>query len=112
MPINEKLRVRRSIRQEKRIARTIASSSRVAGSGSQPGNKGDVRLGKHWLCEAKFTDAVSYSLKLKTWQKIEMEAYKAKRMPVMIINIAGKEFAVVDRGTFEDIVKIYPPEGV
>ena len=89
-----KQRLRRSVQQERGIAQDVGGR-RVAGSGNQPGNKGDVRAGD-WLIEAKQTVKPSYSLKLGEWRKIEAAAIRASKSPVMIVEMAGRKLAVID----------------
>lgn len=91
-------KLRRSVRQEKSIA-TAVGGRRVAGSGSQPGNKGDVRT-ERWLIEAKQTVKPSYRLTLDVWRKIEHHAIKAGREPVLIVEMAGRSLAVMDLNAF------------
>ena len=98
---------RKSLRQEREIA-TDARGRRVAGSGNQPGNKGDVRVAGApwaipgqstsdlgWLVEAKCTDSPRYSLSLKVWRKIESEAIRACKEPALVVEVAGRKLVVV-----------------
>lgn len=87
-------RLRRSVRQERQIARDTGGR-RTAGSGNQPGHKGDVRAGHGWLVEAKTTLAVRYTLRLSDWRKIEREALQARKTPAMQIEVAGRMLVVV-----------------
>jgi len=89
-----KQNIRSSVLQEKRIARDTGGR-RVAGSGSQPGNKSDVTAGK-WRVEAKQTTSSRYSLTLAVWRKIEMEAFRAGQEPVLVVEISGRKLAVLD----------------
>jgi hypothetical protein len=92
-----KLVVRRqkaSVSQEKRVAKQMAGR-RVAGSGSMPGNKGDVRA-DGWLVEAKMTKGVRFTITLALWRKIYGEAVMAGRLPVMQLELAGRTVAVID----------------
>lgn len=93
-----KYRMRSSVRQEKKIAADVAGH-RVAGSGNQPGLKGDVKC-LDWLIEAKQTVRTSTTLKLSVWRKIESEAIKAAKEPAIVLDIAGRELAVIDYKTF------------
>lgn len=94
----KRYRIRRSVRQEKRIARDVGGR-RVAGSGSMPGFKGDVKDPK-WLTEAKTTSARSYSLKLSTFRKIELEAIRASKEAALVVEIAGRQLVVLDYNTW------------
>lgn len=91
-------KIRSSVQQEKSIARELGGR-RVAGSGAMPGNKGDVRAGA-WLVEAKQTRSPNYQLKLSILRKIEAEALKARKLPVLIVEMSGRSFAVLDLDTF------------
>lgn len=91
-------RLKQSVAQEKRIARDTGAR-RVAGSGSQPGNKGDVK-GEGWLIEAKRTNTSGYRLDIKTWRKIEREALRTVREPAMVIEIAGRQLVVISYDTW------------
>jgi len=100
MPTNG--RIRRSVRQERRIARDVGGR-RVAGSGSMPGNKGDVAA-PGYLLEAKYTDKASYSLKLAIWRKIECEAIRAGCEPGLIIEIMGRRLIVLDYNAWRGLI--------
>ena len=91
-------KLRASVAQEKQIARDVGGR-RVAGSGSMPGNKGDVKEDE-WLIEAKMTVSGRYSLTLQTWRKIEREAAVKGKRPVIIVKIAGRSLAVIDYHDF------------
>lgn len=91
-------KLRSSVNQEKRVAR-LMGGRRVAGSGNQPGNKGDV-VDDEWLTEAKQTVKPRYSLALLTWRKIEREAIAKGRRPVLIVEMAGRTLAVIDMDDF------------
>jgi len=86
--------MRRSVRQERKIARE-AGGRRTAGSGNQPGNKGDVRTDR-WLVEAKTTTAKGYTVTMATWRKIELEAHRKLLEPALIIEIDGRQLVIVD----------------
>jgi hypothetical protein len=86
-------KLRSSVAQEKRIAKDVGGR-RVAGSGSMPGNKGDVKA-DGWLVEAKQTVKGRFSLTLQLWRKIECEAYKTGKTPAMVIEMAGRSLVVL-----------------
>lgn len=86
------------MQQEKRIAREVGGH-RVAGSGSLPGMKGDVSS-KHWLVEAKQTVMGRFSLTLKLWRKIEGEAVAKGKLPVIVVELAGRKVAIIDYNEF------------
>ena len=87
-------KLRSSVRQEKKIAKDVGGR-RVAGSGSMPGNKGDVKA-SGWLVEAKQTLKARFPLTLQLWRKIEREAFKASKTPAMVIEMAGRSLVVID----------------
>lgn len=90
--------LRLSKRQENAIARKLLGR-RIAGSGSMPGNKGDVRT-QRWLIEAKQTQGGRFNLTLKLWRKIEGEAISASKEPAMVIEMSGRSLVVIDYNTF------------
>jgi hypothetical protein len=75
---------------------------RVAGSGNQSHSKGDVRTSE-WLVEAKRTQSVRFPLTLALWRKIETEAIKEHKLPMMVIEMAGRSLVVLDFNTFQAI---------
>jgi hypothetical protein len=91
-------RLRSSVNQEKAIAKDIGGR-RVAGSGSQQWNKGDVKH-KTWLVEAKQTVTGRFTISNGLWRKIEREAIRSGREPVIIIEMAGRKLALVDYNAF------------
>jgi hypothetical protein len=86
-----KWRMRRSRQQEESIARD-GHGRRNAGSGNQPGIKGDVTL-PSWLVEAKQTVTVRYTMTLSTWRAIEAHALRKGKEPVVVVEMAGRKFA-------------------
>lgn len=94
--------LRRSVRQERAIARDTGGR-RQAASGSLPGLKGDVKT-KSWLIEAKTTAGVTYTLKLRTWRKIEQEALVARKEPVLVLEISGRKLAIIDYDLWVDML--------
>lgn len=94
-------KIRRSIHQEKTIARQVGGR-RVAGSGNQPSNKGDVRA-DGWLIEAKQTSLPRYNLTLAVFRKIEREAIRAKKEAALIVEMAGRTLVVLDYQTWLSI---------
>ena len=86
-------KLRSSVAQEKRIAKDVGGR-RVAGSGSMPGNKGDVKHAD-WLIEAKQTVKGRFPLTLQLWRKIETEAFRASKTPAMVIEMAGRSLVVI-----------------
>jgi len=79
--------------KEKDIAKKIGGK-RVYGSGNLWFEKGDIKL-KDTLVEVKTTDKKSISVKLSVLKKIEKEAYKSGRKPILILDIRGHRYIVV-----------------
>lgn len=100
-------------RSEKRIAGELGGRS-VAGSGSQPGYKGDIDLdhgGIQFKVECKATVNNSISLKLGWLQKIRAEALEVGRSPLLTVSFVtpdgrakpNGEFVVVPRYLFDEM---------
>lgn len=92
-------RLRRSLKQEKGIAKDIAGR-RVAGSGSQLSDKGDVQ-NSSFLVEAKTTNGAGFRLTPELWVKIAREAWGKGKEPAMVIEINGLKLAVVSYEMFQ-----------
>jgi hypothetical protein len=93
-----------SQRQEKSIAKKI-SGRVVPASGAFWSRKGDARS-EDLLVEAKTTDKASYSIKGATWDKIRKEALLDGRIPVMAIQIQGRDLVVLDQEDFLELRSI------
>jgi hypothetical protein len=91
-------RQKSSVAQERSVAKDVGGR-RVAGSGSLPGNKGDVREGG-WLIECKQTVTARFSLTLGLWRKIYGEAVRSDRRPAMVIELSGRRVVVLDYDDF------------
>ena len=78
--------------QERSVAKQLGGE-RVSGSGSKTWAKGDVKT-PDLLVECKRTDKLTYRLKLSELQKITVEALKAGKIPVMVVEIHGHFFAI------------------
>lgn len=75
---------RRSRAQERRVAREVGGRV-TAGSGSSwRSGGGDVRAPED-LIECKYTDARSFALSEAAWHKLERQAARLGREPVMVI---------------------------
>ncbi len=101
-------RLRRAVRAEKRVASVLAGR-RTAASGSQPGDKGDVRVetkGERWLVEVKQSVSPRYSLTLKTWNTIANYAVKKGKEPLLVLEIAGQKLAVMDLNAFQALTAL------
>lgn len=92
-------RQKQSAAQERKVAIKLVGGRRVAGSGSQPGMKGDVKSDQ-WLVECKQSKSPGFRLTLQLWRKIEWEAIQAHKNPVMVIELAGRSLAVLDYNDF------------
>lgn len=78
---------RRSRTQEKKAAKRLGGRVQ-AGSGNQPGTKGDVRRQGEVRLECKLTTAKSYRLNLADLMKIEQAAYSGEK-PALEIEFQG-----------------------
>jgi hypothetical protein len=90
-----------SQRQEKSIAKKIGGRV-VPASGAFWSRKGDARS-DDLLVEAKTTDKASYSIKRATWDKIRKEALLDGRIPVLAIQIQGRDLVVLDQEDFLEL---------
>jgi hypothetical protein len=95
----------------KRSKRSEQSAAKVFGGRVQPNSgalpkaslKGDVKSNL-FLVDDKFTDKMSYSLKVETWRKISDEAWRAHRRPAMRINFNdGDALIVLDEQSFMEL---------
>ena len=82
--------------QEKKAAKRMGGKL-TPGSGNQWAAKSDVRT-KKLLVECKRTDKSTYSLRLDTLRKVELEALRLGLVPVLLVELDGHEYAVL-RGT-------------
>lgn len=92
---------KRSRKSEQDAAAEIGGRVQPA-SGALPGMKGDVQS-RDFLLEDKFTDAASYSLSRTVLDKIEHEAFRAMRKPLLRVTIKGKTYYVMPLRTFNFI---------
>lgn len=90
--------IRRSRAQERKDARDYGGRVQP-GSGSGEFRKGDVRTAE-LLIENKRTDAQSMSIKGEWLDKIWFEARSEGRLPVVGIEIAGREWVLMPREDF------------
>lgn len=74
----------------------------TAGSGAFWSRKGDARA-DDLLVEAKRTDKASYSIKKAIWEKIRREALLDGRMPVLALEIQGRNLVVIDEEDFLEL---------
>lgn len=79
-------------KQEKRLANEIGARL-TPNSGATPFRKGDMSLGDY-LIESKATDKTYIKLD-QTWlDKIEKEAIKERKTPLLIAEIRGKRYYI------------------
>ena len=84
---------RQSQRQEKRIAQ-VTGGRTVGGSGNSWSHKGDV-VGDDMLVEAKWTGKNSFSVTAAVWRKIETEAVRSGKIPVLAVRIEPSDLDLV-----------------
>lgn len=87
--------------KEKSDAKTFGGR-RVKGSGNQWSAPGDVKTDT-FLIDSKQTEKNSYSISLKTWDKLCSEALFSYRIPLLSIQIKDKELIVMEK---EDFLKL------
>ena len=103
----------RSVKQEDVLAQKL-NAYPVAGSGSNPFRKGDIRNAT-FLAEVKYTDKPFYILRISTWDKIRKEATAdGLRIPIMLVDLNYETpeqttLAIVDANLLDaHIIKAYP----
>ena len=94
-------------KQELGIARR-RGGVRTRGSGSGWRQRNDVREGRSILWEAKYTSAMSISIKRTTWSELRKNAILAGAMPALDIQIGDLGLVVISR---EDFDTAFPPGG-
>jgi hypothetical protein len=87
--------------QERSVAKSIGGLT-VPASGAFWARKGDARS-DDLLVEAKTTQAASFSIKRVVWEKIRKEALLDGRIPVMAIQIQGRNLVVLDEEDFLEL---------
>jgi len=95
--------LRQSQKQEKRLASKYDGQVSAA-SGAFWSRKGDVRSDR-FLIEAKYTAAKSISIRLDVLEKIEREAIKDSRTPVLALSVGGRNYIVLAEDDFDDLVE-------
>lgn len=90
---------KKSQRKEKKVASELGGKPQP-GSGNQYFAPGDIKL-DNFLIEHKYTDSKSYSLTLATFDKIEQEAKSCLKLPMMVIEVQNKKFAIF---RYEDVL--------
>ena len=89
-------------KKEKLDARDFGGHSQV-GSGNQWYAPGDVKT-DDFLIDSKHTTKKSYSITLKTWDKLYEEALFAKRLPVLSLQIQETEIVILDKQDFLKLI--------
>ena len=79
---------------------------RVKGSGNRWYAPGDTKSAV-WLTDSKQTDKGSYSVSLKTWQKLSDEALFSYRLPMLSLQIKDLELVVIEKS---DFLKLFPSQ--
>ena len=79
---------------EKKLAKRLGGRTQPA-SGATPFAKGDIKL-KNLLVEVKQTGKSRFTLTLKLFKKIRREAQEERKTPMMILEIQGEKFVVMD----------------
>lgn len=82
-----------------------ANGRRTPASGALWFQKGDV-VTDSFLIEAKRTDKNSMSIRLDVWEKIRREALLSGRIPLLAVEIRGREFVVLDLEDFFDLASV------
>jgi len=91
-------RIKASREQEKAVAKRLGGKVQP-GSGSQWMRKGDVST-PDFLVECKVTEKQSYRLTRAVLDKIEQEAAMENLEYALVVDIAGKSYAVVSTDVF------------
>ena len=76
----------------------------IRGSGNQWSRPGDSKSDR-FLIESKQTEKKSYSISLKTWQKISDEALFNFRLPLLSLQIKDIELVVLSKQDFLKLLK-------
>lgn len=90
-----------SQKQERSLAKNLGGRT-VPASGAFWSRKGDVRS-DDLLVEAKTTEAASFSIKKAIWEKIRKEALLDGRIPVLAVQIQGRNLVVLDEEDFLEL---------
>lgn len=75
------------------------SGRKVRGSGNHWNNPGDFK-NETFLGDSKQTEKKSYSISLKTWDKLSREALFSFRIPLLSLKIQETELVVLDKTDF------------
>lgn len=91
-------------RQESRLANRLGGVRRP-GSGAFWSAKGDVRS-PGLLIEAKYTAKRQITVSAAVLRKIELEAVSESRMPVLAIEVAGRDYIVLTLDDFTELLDV------
>jgi hypothetical protein len=91
-------------RQEVRLAKRLGGTRRP-GSGAFWSAKGDVRSAG-LLIEAKYTAKRQITVTAAVLRKIELEAVSESRMPVLAIEVAGRDYIVLSLDDFTELLDV------
>lgn len=86
--------------QEKRLAKITQGRKTIASGAFR--DKGDVET-EDFLIECKITDNKSFSVKLKDWQKIRIEALQKHKTGIMHLDISGVKMFVIPEFLFGEV---------
>lgn len=94
---------RESRRQENRLAARTGGRP-VGGSGNSWSHKGDVIAGDLHI-EAKWTGKNSFSVSAALWRKLETEAVRSAKMPILAIRLdpSDLDLVVLDENDFMSV---------
>lgn len=87
---------RNSQKQERRLADRTGGRT-VGGSGNSWSHKGDVIAGDLHI-EAKWTGKNSFSVSAALWRKLETEAVRSGKMPVLAIRLDPSDLDLIVLG--------------
>lgn len=89
----------------------IFEGKRTPRSGGFWAFPGDVKSDQ-FLIDSKATDKKSYSVNRKNWKKIEHEALKSGRIPILSISITneGLDLVILDRNDFVELLSKHGKE--
>src|SRR5678809_460030 len=91
-------------KRETRVAKAVGGK-RVAGSGSTPWAKEDVRT-DHWLIQHKHTDGASIAVKGRDLINLRNNAIDAGLNPVMMLEYGRTNYYVIDEEMFRELERI------
>lgn len=88
-------------KREQRVAKAVGGK-RVAGSGSTPWAKEDIRTDK-WLIQHKHTDGASISLTKIALENLARNAIDAEREPLMMLEYGRTNYYVIEEHLFHEL---------